>query len=127
VDVPSSVIRFDPKLPPGVPDAEFTVTMGSHPVSGSYHREGEASRMMLSLSRYPRPVKWHFVWPFDGGDAWVGSIRVEPGTTVTIVASPKGILAYEGEHEVRLDEKWFIRGFARSRELAALHLAAPPR
>lgn len=126
VDVPSSVIWSEPKLPPEIRDAEFTVFMGSHPVQGSYHRGNDHARMSLSLSDVPRPVKWRFIWMLDNGDAWLGSIIVRPSTAVTLIVAERGLMAYEGEREVRLEEQWAISRFSRKNEAPLLQLADPP-
>jgi glycogen debranching enzyme len=127
VDVPSSVLRFEPKLPPAIESAEFTVYMGPSPILGSYRREQDHARFTLSLPDLPRPVLWRFTWMLDRGDAWIGSVKVRPGSTVSIVAAPEGILAYEGEKELKLDEQWFVKGFSKKNDLPPLRLAEFPR
>jgi hypothetical protein len=126
IDAPSSVIRFEPKLPPDILDAEFTVYMGPHPVQGSYHRERDHARMTLSLSDVPRPVKWRFIWILDNGDAQFGSVTVRPGTAVTVIIAARGMLAYEGEREVKLEEQWAVPRFSRRNEAHQLRLADLP-
>jgi len=127
VDVPSSVLRFEPKLPPEINAAEFTVYMGDFPIVGSYLREKDRGRFTISLPDLPRPVKWRFIWTLDKGDAWIGSLSVHPGSTISIVAATEGILAYEGEKEMRLDEQWFVRGFSKKNDTPLLRLADFPK
>jgi hypothetical protein len=126
VDAPSSVIWCEPKLPPEIHDAEFTVFMGSHSVQGSYHRGNDHARMSLSLSDVPRPVRWRFIWMLDNGDAWLGSITVRPNTAVTLIVAERGVMAYEGEREVGLDEQWAISRLSRKNEALSLQLADLP-
>lgn len=126
VDVPSSVLRFEPKLPPAIESAEFTVYMGPSPIQGSYRREKDHVRFTLSLPDLPRPVLWRFTWMLDRGDAWIGSVRVRPGATVSMLAAPEGILAYEGEKELKLDEQWFVKGFSKKNDPPPLRLADFP-
>jgi hypothetical protein len=126
VDVPSCVLRFEPKLPPAIESAEFTVYMGPSPIQGSYRREKDHVRFTLSLPDLPRPVLWRFTWMLDKGDAWIGSVKVRPGSTVSIIAAPEGILAYEGEKELKLDERWFVKGFSKKNDLPPLRLADFP-
>ncbi len=123
VDAPSSVIRCAPKLPAEIRSADFTVYMGAHPVRGSYQRIGETGRMNLSLSDVPRPVKWRFIWVFETGDAWIGAIRLPPGSSATAVFMPDGLLVYQGGEEKKPEESWFVRGFVRSKELGELSMA----
>ncbi len=123
VDAPSSVIRCEPKLPAEIRSADFTVYMGVHPVRGSYQKIGETGRMSLSLSDVPRPVKWRFIWVFENGDAWIGAIRLPPGSSATAVFLPGGMLVYQEGEEKKPEESWFVRGFARTQELGDLSMA----
>ncbi len=123
VDVPSSVIRCEPKLPAEIRSADFTVYMGPHVVRGSYQRIGGTGRMNLSLSDVPRPVKWRFIWVLENGDAWIGAVRLQPGTSATVVFTPGGMLVYQEGEERKPEESWFVRGFARSEEAGELSLA----
>jgi hypothetical protein len=123
VDAPSSVIRCEPKLPPGIRSADFTVYMGSHAVEGSYQKIGATGRMSLSLSDVPRPVKWRFIWMFDNGDAWIGAVRLHPGTSATVVFTSDGMLVYRDGVEQKPEESWLVRGFAKSKEFGDMSLA----
>jgi glycogen debranching enzyme len=123
VDAPSSVIRCEPKLPVGIRSADFTVYMGAHVVHGSYQKIGTTGRMNLSVSDVPRPVKWRFIWLFENGDAWIGAVRLQPGTSATAVFASDGMLVYQNGEEQKPEESWFVRGFARRKEIGDMPLA----
>jgi hypothetical protein len=125
IDAPSSVLRCEPKLPPEIRSADFSVYMGSHLITGSYQRIGATGRMDLKLSDVPRPVKWRFIWMLENGDAWVGAVRLQPGTSATVVFTKNDMLVYQDGQERKPEEAWCIRGFARSKELGDMTLATP--
>jgi glycogen debranching enzyme len=127
VDAPSSVIRCEPKLPGEIRSADFTVYMGPHVVHGSYQKIGATGRMNLSLSDVPRSVKWRFTWVFENGDAWIGAVRLQPGTSATAVFTPHGMLVYEDGEEQNPEESWFVKGFARRGEIGDMPLATVAR
>jgi glycogen debranching enzyme len=125
VDAPSSVIRCEPKLPPEIRSAGFSVYMGSHLVTGSYQKIGATGRMDLKVSDVPRPVKWRFIWMLENGDAWVGAVRLQPGSSAAVVFTNNGMLVYQDGQEGKPEEAWCIRGFSRSKEVGDMTLATP--
>ncbi len=126
VDVPSSVIRCEPKLPPEIRSADFTVYLDVHPVRGSYRRIGGTGRMSLSLPDVPRPVKWRFIWVLENGDAWIGAVRLPPNSSATAVFMPDGILVYQDGEEKKPEEAWLVKAFTRGGEPGDLPTAEEP-
>jgi hypothetical protein len=124
-DVPSAVVRFEPKLPPGLDSADATVYFGTTPLRALYARGRETCRMTIELGDAPRPVKWRFIWTFENGDGWMGAARVEPGTSMTAVFAPGEMLLYAGGEERVPDEKWFIRGLSQRGSNLDLEIGGP--
>ena len=127
IDAPSLVIRFEPKLPPGLDSVDFTLSVGKIPVRGIYVRGKETSRMTIAVGDFPRAAKWRFLWLFEDGNGWMGAARVSPGGTLTAVFGPEELLLYSGDEEIQPEEKWFIRGLSRRSSFTDLAIPGTTR
>jgi glycogen debranching enzyme len=127
LDAPSGMIRTEPKLPADLSRVEFTVPLGEHLVSGSYHRTEEGGRMTLHAPSLTTPMRWGFTWMQENGDAWRGSVVVPPGSEITLVFGREEMMAFDGTGEIPCEGCYHIRGFSRRDDIGGLRLADPSR
>jgi hypothetical protein len=125
IDAPSNLIRCDPKLPPEINEADFTVFSGVHPLHGSYRRGEDISRVTMTMPDITSPMRLNFVWVMKNGDAWRGGLSLVPGVTLRIVLSADEVLAYQGDRQVPVEDQWKMKGFSRSKEITGLEFARP--
>ncbi len=125
VDAPSNLIRCDPKLPPEINEADFTVFSGVHPLHGSYRRGEDVSRITMTMPDITSPMRLNFVWVMKNGDAWRGGASLVPGVTLRIVMSADEVLAYQGDRQVPVEDQWKMKDFSRAKEIAGLEFAKP--
>ena len=123
VDASSNVVSLQPKLPPHITEADFTVMVGSHPVNGLYQRGREVSRMVLLAPDITSPMKFNFIWMMENGDAWRGASVLLPNTPVHIVFGAEEILAYQGDKKTALSGEWKLKHFSRAAEFTGFDFA----
>jgi hypothetical protein len=127
IDAPSNQISIQPKLPSQITDVDFTVTLGTHPINGRIERRKETSRIVLSAPNITRELKVGFLWMLDNGDAWRGSTRLAPNTTLTIAIGTDDVIAYQGDNRIALIGQRKLKQFSQRTSFNGFDFADPSK
>jgi putative heme iron utilization protein len=115
VDATANLLSLEPKLPPGITSAEFTIMMGSHSISGAITRQENLTRITLFAPDLARDLDCSILWVLDDGDAWKIAAGLPRGVRLNMALGPDDVAASLGDKrtdlkEVRRLSKFSLKG-----------------
>ena len=124
VDMAAATIILQPKLPPALTLAQFTLNAGGAAIDVEYRKEKEGERLYLNAPALAREMKVNVIWILPNGDAWRLAFRLKGDQPAAIEMGDDDAVMYKGESKSEFEGKRKLRGFSQRAEASDL-IAAP--
>ena len=126
VDVPSHVIRVQPKLPKEITSVDFIQRIGSGSLSISYRKSKDQVIVTLVPKNLETKYGVDYLWVYENGDAIVAPVDLLPDRSLTIKHSLSSLMVYHDKKKI-LEEtnnpKIFLRNFSDKKYFSGISLA----
>ncbi len=128
VDLPSGIIRIQPKLPEGLTDVRFTQQVGPGSVTISYQRTGDRVSVSVAPAGLPKKFAIDYLWVYGNGDAVIAPVDLPADTTVTLHHTGTTLTVVYGTKTVverKNDPRIFLKNFSGKKYFSTVSLARP--
>ncbi len=128
VDVPSKVIRIQPKLPKEITSVQFEQRVGSGSVTISYLRKKEHVTITVTPKGLTEKFGINYLWVHENGDAVTAPLDLLPGQNVTIEHMNASFsVRYNGKKalDTKKDARIFLKNFSDKKYFPGIELAKP--
>ena len=128
VDIPSNVIRIQPKLPKEIDAVEFEQRIGSGSILITYRRVKEQITVKIVPKNLKNQFGINYIWVYENGDAVIAPVDLLPDQALTIEHSPLLLKVFHGKKkllEEKNNPKIFLRNFSDKKYFKDITLAQP--
>jgi glycogen debranching enzyme len=128
VDVPSKVIRIQPKLPKEINSVQFEQRIGEGSIAISYRRTQDQITVIVTPKNLRDRYGINYLWVYENGDAVVAPVDLLPGQSLSIEHSSSALAVFHGKKKIfdaKKDPKIFLKNFSGKEYFAGITLAKP--
>lgn len=128
VDLPSKVIRIQPKLPNEITTVEFEQRVGNGSILISYHKKKEKVTVKITPKRIVEKLGINYLWVYENGDVVIAPVDLMPDRSLTIEHTLSLLTVYHGVKKVveeKNNPKIFLRNFSDKKYFTYVSLATP--
>lgn len=128
VDVPTKVIRIQPKLPKEITSVQFEQRVGTGSVVISYQRKKEHVTVTITPKNLAEKYGINYLWVHENGNAVTAPLDLPVGTKVTIEHTSGSFTVLNNGKKVldtKKDARIFLKNFSDKKYFSGLTLARP--
>jgi glycogen debranching enzyme len=128
VDIPSKVIRIQPKLPKEINTVEFVQRVGKGSIGIKYYRNKALVTVTITPKNLTEKFGIDYIWVYENGDAVIAPVDLIPDQTLTIEHSHTTLKVLNGKKmilEEKNNPKIFLKNFSDKKYFAKASLATP--
>ncbi len=128
VDVPSKIIRIQPKLPKEINSIEFEQRVGNGSLTISYQRTNEKIKITVAPKNLTEKFSVNYLWVYENGDAVLAPVDLLPDQPLTIEHTLSTLKVFRGTKKIieeKNNPKIFLRNFSDKKYFINISLAHP--
>lgn len=128
VDVPSKLLRVNPKLPDEITGVEFGQRVGGGSVRMKYEIKNDQVTVIITPKNINEKFIVDYFYVYENGDAVMAPVDLLPGTPLTIIHSTTSLEVFHGKKKAfaqKNDPKIFLKQFSDKKYFADVTLAQP--
>jgi glycogen debranching enzyme len=128
VDLPSNILRINPKLPPEISSFDIQQRIGGGAVRIRYARVGDTVTVVVEPKALAHGMNVQYFYVFENGDAVNSPIGLSPDRPLTIIHTHSFLQIYRGADLIVSHNESplvFLRNFSDKKYFAGISLALP--